>query len=49
MLKNYRSLSTEFGVDTDDNEPTTVTEETIVEKLKEISITRSSCPDNLPN
>ena len=49
VLEQYSPLSAEFRVNTDDDEPISVTEETVVKKLKEISISRSSGPDDLPN
>ena len=49
VLEQYCPLSAEFRVNTDDNEPISVTEETVAKKLKEISISRSSGPDDLPN
>ena len=49
VLEKYCPLPAEFRVNTDDDEPKSVTEETVVKKLKEICISRSSGPDNLPN
>ena len=48
-LQKYCPLSAKFRVNTDDDEPISATEETVVKKLKEISISRSSGPDDLPN
>ena len=49
VLEKYCLLPAEFRVNTDDDEPISVTEETVVKKLKEISISPSSGPDDLPN
>ena len=49
VLEKYCHFPAEFGVHADDDEPISVTEETVVKKLKEISVSRSSGPDDLPN
>ena len=49
VLEKYCPLSAEFRVNADDDEPISVTEETVVKKLKEISVSRSCGPDDLPN
>ena len=48
-MHNYSPLADDVCVPTDDDEPIEVTVTAVTQKLRQISITRASRPDNLPN
>ena len=49
VIHNYSPLADDVCVPTDDDEPIEVTVTAVTQKLRQISITRASGPDNLPN
>ena len=49
IMKDYQPLTDSVRVSVEDDEPITVTEELVEKKLREISTSRASGPDELPN
>ena len=48
-MKDYQPLSGESRIATEGTQPITVTESSVAGKLRAISISRASGPDDLPN
>ncbi|XP_068757688.1 uncharacterized protein [Montipora capricornis] len=49
IMKDYQPLTASVRVSVEDDEPITVTEELVEKKLRAISTSRASSPDELPN
>ena len=49
IMKDYQPLTDSVRVSVEDDEPITVTEELVEKKLRAISTSRASSPDELPN